>query len=139
MYSSIVTCTLFFFSVADFCPDPGGSPERGPDESDRGQDALHPGVAVAARVRNHSLPGQVRVLTSDFKVKVKVASDKCLASFFLFALQVPGRQAGGADRHHLQPPDPNGRRHRGRHQDLALQQHEAVERQLGDKDGREAA
>ena len=33
---------------SDLNPDPGGPPERGPDEPDRGQDALHPGVAVPA-------------------------------------------------------------------------------------------
>lgn len=64
--SSLMTCTAL--SGADFRPDPGGSPERGPDESDRGQDALHPGVAVSARVWNHSFPGQVRFPTSDLKV-----------------------------------------------------------------------
>lgn len=52
-------------------------------------------------------------------------------------LQVPGWKAGGADRHHLQPSDPDGCQHWRCYQDLALQQHETVERQLGDQDGRE--
>lgn len=51
--------------------------------------------------------------------------------------QVPGGEARGADRHHLQPLDQDGCQHWRCYQDLALQQHEAVERQLGDQDGRD--
>ena len=46
--------------------------------------------------------------------------------------QVPGGQEGGADRHRLQPADTDGREHGRRRQNLAVQQHEAVERELGD-------
>lgn len=55
------------------------------------------------------------------------------------SLQVPGWKAWGADRHHLQPFDPDGCQHWRCYQDLALQQHETVECQLGDQDGREDA
>lgn len=53
--------------------------------------------------------------------------------------QVPGREAWRAHRHHLQPLDPDGCQHWRCYQDLALQQHETVERQLGDQDGRKDA
>lgn len=39
--------------------DPGGPPERRPDEPHRGKDALHPSLAVAARIRHHTLHRQV--------------------------------------------------------------------------------
>lgn len=51
------------------------------------------------------------------------------------SLQVPGCEARGADWYHLQPSDQDGCQQRRCHQDLAFQQHEAVERQLGDQDG----
>lgn len=134
---SALTCAPVYGS--DFSPDPGSPPERGPDEPHRGQDALHPGVAVAAWVRNHSLPRQVSFLSQLQAAKNKRRgwiNYRCFEfSLWIVCFQVPGREAGGADRYHLQPPDPDGRQHRGRHQDLALQQHEAVERQLGDQDG----
>lgn len=47
-------------SLSDFSPDPWSPPERGPDEPDWGKDALHPGVAVPARVWNHPFSCQVR-------------------------------------------------------------------------------
>lgn len=49
---SVVCCS-------DFSPDPWSPPERGPDESHRSKDALHPGLAVSARVWNHSFSCQV--------------------------------------------------------------------------------
>lgn len=48
-------CFVHLFS--DFCSYPRGPSECGPDEPHRGQDALHPGLAVAARVWDHSFLG----------------------------------------------------------------------------------
>ncbi len=120
-------------------------------------------MAVPARVWNHSFPCQVSFVTADqssincgcvFKLISPSPTLSVLwadsdsychliytlsfhSGFSSSSLQVPGRKAGGADRHHLQPFDPDGCQHWRCHQDLALQQHETVERQLGDQNGRE--
>lgn len=67
--------------MTDFSPDSWSPPERGPDESHRGQDALHPGVAVLARIWNHSLPRKVWLTNSQW-----ISWATAHTFFFLFSL-----------------------------------------------------
>lgn len=58
-----------------------------------------------------------------------------MSLYFKKTVQVSRRQEGGADRDRLQPADTDGRQHQRRDQDVAVQQHETVERELGNKNG----
>lgn len=93
-------------SCLDNSTDLGGPSECSPDEPDWSQDEIHSSLAVSAWVRHHTLHCEIS------RWQERRTYWNC-----------------------IQQVDSDGRQHRWRHQNLAVQQHEAVECQLGDQDG----